>query len=131
MILVVGDLILDNFSINNIERKSPEANVPVIKNLKLISKLGGAGNVINNINKIDKSCFLISRVGNNENDKIIKKLLKNNDIKNKLFYEKKFKIGKKIRFFINNSQKFRLDEEIISQIQKKTENDIIKFVKKI
>ena len=130
MILVIGDLILDNFSINEIQRKSPEANVPIIKNYELINKIGGAGNVANNINKIDKSCILISRIGKNINDKILIRLINENKIKNKLFYEEDFSVGKKIRFFINNNQKFRLDEEIICKIKKKTEKKIINYVKK-
>ena len=34
-----------------------EANVPIIKNYELINKIGGAGNVANNINKIDKIVY--------------------------------------------------------------------------
>jgi rfaE bifunctional protein kinase chain/domain len=130
MILVIGDLILDIFSINKTIKKSPEANVPVVRNLRSIKKIGGAGNVINNVNQIDKSSMLISRIGNNENDKFIIKFLKNKKIKNKLFYEKKFTIGKKTRFFLNGVQKHRLDDEIIFKVKKDTEDKIFEYIKK-
>ena len=49
-ILVLGDILIDKFSMNKYVKKSPEANVPIVKTEKTITRLGGAANLINNIN---------------------------------------------------------------------------------
>ena len=46
---VVGDLMLDDYIIGNVERISPEAPVPVVSVKEERFVLGGAGNVINNL----------------------------------------------------------------------------------
>ncbi|RLA85927.1 MAG: D-glycero-beta-D-manno-heptose-7-phosphate kinase, partial [Deltaproteobacteria bacterium] len=48
-VLVVGDLILDQFIWGKVERISPEAPVPVVEVEKESRLLGGAANVAHNI----------------------------------------------------------------------------------
>jgi D-beta-D-heptose 7-phosphate kinase/D-beta-D-heptose 1-phosphate adenosyltransferase len=48
-IVVVGDLILDQFVWGTVDRISPEAPVPVVKTTRESYHLGGAGNVAHNI----------------------------------------------------------------------------------
>ena len=48
-IVVVGDLMLDQFIWGNVERISPEAPVPVVKVSRESFHLGGAGNVVSNL----------------------------------------------------------------------------------
>ena len=48
-ILVVGDVIMDEFLWGRVERISPEAPVPVVEVERESLILGGAGNVVNNI----------------------------------------------------------------------------------
>ena len=55
MILVLGDILLDKFLLNKYEKQSPEANVPIVKPNKIITRLGGAANVANNINSLRNS----------------------------------------------------------------------------
>ena len=49
-ILVVGDLMIDHYLWGSSERISPEAPVPVVNVGSESTVLGGAGNVINNLN---------------------------------------------------------------------------------
>ena len=48
-IVVVGDLILDQFVWGTVDRISPEAPVPVVKTTRESFHLGGAGNVAHNV----------------------------------------------------------------------------------
>ncbi len=62
-IAVVGDLMLDRYIWGSVHRISPEAPVPVIEVEGEDSKLGGAGNVANNIKSLGAVPLLISVVG--------------------------------------------------------------------
>src|SRR5205814_9629828 len=48
-VLVVGDLMLDQFVWGRVQRISPEAPVPVVSVTKEDRRPGGAGNVVSNI----------------------------------------------------------------------------------
>ena len=74
-VLVVGDLMLDEYLYGNVERISPEAPVPIVRLEKKIYSLGGAGNVSNNISSLGAKASLISIVGNDETSRIIGSLL--------------------------------------------------------
>ena len=69
MILVIGDLILDEASVFNSDRICPEAPVPLLKLCKNFFFIGGAGNVANNLKNLNSDVFLISKTGNSKNSK--------------------------------------------------------------
>ena len=48
-ILVLGDIMLDQYYWGDINRVSPEAPVPIVDLLNVENRLGGAGNVAINI----------------------------------------------------------------------------------
>ena len=48
-LLVVGDLMIDQYLWGNVSRISPEAPVPVVRLERESFRLGGAGNVVNNL----------------------------------------------------------------------------------
>jgi len=51
-LLVIGDVILDEYVIGNVERISPEGAVPIVNVIDNKFSLGGCGNVVNNIVKM-------------------------------------------------------------------------------
>ena len=59
MIVVIGDIIIDEYVYGTSNRLSPEAPVPVVKHQKTERKLGGAGNVYNNIKSLSDDVTLI------------------------------------------------------------------------
>ncbi len=63
-ILVVGDLMVDQFVIGTVERISPEAPVPIVRFDHETWRLGGAANVANNIVALGGSVEAIGVVGN-------------------------------------------------------------------
>lgn len=71
-VLVIGDLILDEFIWGDVSRISPEAPVPVVwvKNESFMP--GGACNVANNIRSLGAGVYLAGVVGEDENGAILK-----------------------------------------------------------
>ena len=110
-ILIIGDVMLDEYWLGSSNRISPEAPVPVVKVEKKDFRVGGAGNVALNLCKFNPKVCLISTVGKDMDGKIIKKILNSKKIKF-IFKEKSScKTIKKLRIFTQNRQMIRLDFE--------------------
>ena len=62
-IVVVGDVMLDQFTIGRVQRISPEAPVPVVEHIGDEVRLGGAANVAHNIRALGATPRLIGLVG--------------------------------------------------------------------
>jgi D-beta-D-heptose 7-phosphate kinase/D-beta-D-heptose 1-phosphate adenosyltransferase len=63
-IVVVGDVMLDRFMYGQVDRISPEAPVPVMRYVREISMLGGAGNVVRNLISLGQKSEMIGVIGN-------------------------------------------------------------------
>ena len=74
-ILVIGDLILDQYFWTNVNRISPEAPVPVCHVQNTTYCLGGAGNVANNLSAFGAKASMASLIGNDENANRLKQCL--------------------------------------------------------
>ena len=66
MILVIGDIIVDEFIWGGVTRISPEAPVPVVNVEKVDRRLGGSANVIRNLNALDTASAMFGVVGDDE-----------------------------------------------------------------
>ena len=62
-VLCIGDVMLDHFLYGKVERISPEAPVPVFNYRSEKSMLGGAGNVVANLNTLGCQADLICFIG--------------------------------------------------------------------
>ena len=62
-VLIVGDVMLDHFVVGRVSRISPEAPVPVVEHDHDEYRIGGAGNVANNVRALGGSVDLIGMVG--------------------------------------------------------------------
>lgn len=62
-ILCVGDVMLDRFVYGTVDRISPEAPIPVMRQQRISTMLGGAGNVVRNLTSLGAGCCFISVVG--------------------------------------------------------------------
>lgn len=125
-VLVFGDYMLDKYITGNVNRISPEAPVPVIEVNQKQSKLGGAGNVINNIVALGASVKIIGCVGDDIEGNFIIDCFNNNNVD--ISYLKKYRSLKtivKTRVVSKNQQFLRLDEEIIEEIP----NEYYEFLK--
>jgi len=63
-VLVVGDVILDRFTVGRVTRISPEAPVPVVQFQSEHVRLGGAANVAHNVAALGGRAALVGVVGN-------------------------------------------------------------------
>ncbi|MBL7726093.1 MAG: D-glycero-beta-D-manno-heptose-7-phosphate kinase [Dinghuibacter sp.] len=70
-ILVIGDVMLDKYIEGSVSRVSPEAPVPVINVTRESHRIGGSGNVANNIVKLGLPVCLLGMVGNDNNAGIL------------------------------------------------------------
>ena len=65
-IMVIGDLMVDEYIWGKVARISPEAPVPVVNVTSENLRLGGAGNVVHNIHDLGAKVFVGGTVGNDE-----------------------------------------------------------------
>jgi D-beta-D-heptose 7-phosphate kinase/D-beta-D-heptose 1-phosphate adenosyltransferase len=75
-LLVVGDVMLDEYLWGDVERVSPEAPVPVVHVRRESQALGGAGNVVRNVVALGASCRFCAVVGEDSAGDRIVDLLK-------------------------------------------------------
>lgn len=75
-VAVVGDIMLDRYIWGNVNRISPEAPVPVVEVKGEESKLGGAGNVANNVKSLGAFPLLIGVVGDDREGEILFDIMK-------------------------------------------------------
>ena len=131
-ILVVGDLILDEYLWGECSRISPEAPVQIIKIDRENQILGGAGNVIHNLKTLGAKVDVISVIGECGSSIQLQKLLKNIsvDISN-LITEKKRISSKKSRIIAANQQVVRFDREISNDISTKSQTLVLKKLEKL
>jgi len=66
MILVIGDIIVDEFIWGDVTRISPEAPVPVVSVERIDRRLGGSANVVRNLHALDTPSAMFGIVGDDE-----------------------------------------------------------------
>lgn len=74
--IVIGDLMLDKYVFGIVERVSPESGCPILKQTTCEYQLGGAANVAKQLKRLGANVILFGIIGNDENGKMFKKLLK-------------------------------------------------------
>jgi rfaE bifunctional protein kinase chain/domain len=117
-ILVIGDLMVDEYIWGNVSRISPEAPVPVVTVTSESLRLGGAGNVVNNIHSLGGKVWVGGVVGNDEmGRKVIHDLRKMNVETNGVIVEPDRITTVKTRIIAQHQQVVRYDREIIRAIQ--------------
>jgi D-beta-D-heptose 7-phosphate kinase/D-beta-D-heptose 1-phosphate adenosyltransferase len=79
-VLVVGDVMLDQFIWGGVSRISPEAPVPVVEFERESFMPGGAANVARNLTALNVPAELFGLIGRDENGRRLKKLLAGQDI---------------------------------------------------
>jgi len=131
-ILVIGDLMIDQYLWGSCERISPEAPVQVINIASESATLGGAGNVINNLYSLGAAVDIISVVGDCETSKELKELLLAINIDTKYLITQKNRVtSKKSRVIAAQQQVVRFDRESTSEISNKSQTTILDIFKKI
>lgn len=75
-ILVIGDVMLDSYVWGKVERISPEAPVPVVNVHQREYRLGGAGNVLLNVQSLGAQAIICTVIGNDGPGDLLEKSLR-------------------------------------------------------
>jgi D-beta-D-heptose 7-phosphate kinase/D-beta-D-heptose 1-phosphate adenosyltransferase len=129
-ILCVGDVMLDRFIRGSISRISPEAPIPVLHIKEEKTVLGGAGNVVRNLEALGCSVTFISAIGKDRNGSHIQELLNSSPtITAHLIIDEKRTTTTKTRFIATNQQVLRTDLEQILSLTESQENGLLNLFK--
>ncbi|MFK2823421.1 D-glycero-beta-D-manno-heptose-7-phosphate kinase [Arcobacter sp. YIC-80] len=129
-ILVIGDLMIDHYLWGSCDRISPEAPVPILKVTNETNVLGGAGNVVNNLKALGANVGVLSVIGDDEIANELKSMLESIDVNNFLVIQKNRETSKKSRLIASNQQIIRYDKETTVNIDKSSEDKILKLLEK-
>jgi rfaE bifunctional protein kinase chain/domain len=129
-ILILGDVMLDEYLWGNVSRISPEAPVPVVEILKESIKLGGAANVALNIKTLGDEPILVGVAGEDKNGESMKEALNAVQIPyGGIFTEDGRPTTVKTRVIAHSQQVVRTDREDTQEISSELTERIIGFVK--
>jgi len=131
-ILVIGDLMIDHYLWGSCDRISPEAPVQVINVHSESSRLGGAGNVINNLNSLGAKVDVISVIGKCDASEELIKLLFNIKVDIRYLITQNDRVtSKKSRIIADQQQVVRYDRENADEINNKSVESILKIFREI
>ncbi len=111
-VLVIGDLMIDNYIMGSSSRLSPEAPVPVILPTNNFSIAGGAANVAMNMSSLGAKVTCAGVIGNDSwGEKLLSILNKEGIVCKHIDKIKNFNTTLKQRIFSNDRQIARIDNE--------------------
>lgn len=125
-ILVLGDLILDEYNIGKVTRISPEAPVPIVEIEHRFFVPGGAANTAANITALGGRCHLVGVVGDDEYGEFLRGELRKRRIDTEgIVVDPSRPTTCKTRIIAHTQQVVRIDRES----RKPIEGDVLKKVK--
>ncbi|MEW6203197.1 MAG: bifunctional ADP-heptose synthase, partial [bacterium] len=131
-ILVVGDVMLDEYVWGRATRISPEAPVPVVEIEKRTFNPGGAANTVSNILSMGARATLVGVVGNDSNGKILRGILREAGIQpGSLVVDAERPTTCKVRIVAHGQQVMRADHEITSPISDRIASRALNTIRKI
>ena len=131
-ILVVGDLMLDQYIHGDVNRISPEAPIPILDVKRIVSTPGGAANAAFNVKCLGAQVILSGVIGPGQRGKTLKKALEERGIQIQgLVVDEARKTTLKERIVAKNQQIVRVDIEDRKSIDSQTETKIIEFLNSI
>src|SRR3989338_4600062 len=129
-VMVVGDLILDEFIWGKVHRISPEAPVPVVWVDSENFMPGGASNVASNIRSLGGDVTLIGVVGEDARGEILRSLLQSKGVHcDGVFADPARPTTQKTRVIAHHQQVVRIDREKVMPLEAGTLKKMLDFVK--
>ncbi|MBI5144157.1 MAG: D-glycero-beta-D-manno-heptose-7-phosphate kinase [Candidatus Omnitrophica bacterium] len=116
-ILVIGDLILDEFIWGDVSRISPEAPVPVVWVRRESFMPGGASNVANNLRSLGANVYLSGVIGDDEHGAILKGELEQKGVNvDGILVDESRPTTLKTRVVAHQQQVVRIDKEKVDAL---------------
>src|SRR5215469_8666629 len=131
-ILVIGDLMLDEFVWGRVSRISPEAPVPVVEVIGESYYPGGAANVARNVREFARRVEIMGLIGEDSQADRLRRILTDNGIALRgLCTSKSFQTIVKTRIIARHQQVVRVDRETPAPVPMEVVNRSIAQVKEM
>ena len=131
-VLIVGDVMLDSYVWGRVDRISPEAPVPVVTVQRRELRLGGAGNVLLNVQALGAEAIICSVIGTDEpGDRLIGQLNERGLSCDGLIRSESRITTIKERIMAGSQQVVRVDTETDKYITEPERNLLISKVKEL
>ena len=128
-VLVVGDLMLDEYISGEANRISPEAPILILDAKETTYLPGGAANTAHNIKTLGDEVILTGVIGQDEKGRILKEALEKKGIDSQgLIIDPQRKTTLKTRVVARNQQVVRVDIENRDPIGLQTEESLFNFI---
>ncbi len=131
-ILVVGDIMLDEYVWGSATRISPEAPVPVVEIRKRTYHPGGAANTVSNILSLGARASLLGIVGKDADGRRLKQILRDGGINtDNIITDSSRPTTSKVRIIAHGQQVMRADQEDASPMNNRIAGRMVKALGKI
>jgi D-beta-D-heptose 7-phosphate kinase/D-beta-D-heptose 1-phosphate adenosyltransferase len=128
-LLCVGDVMLDHYVYGAVERVSPEAPIPVLRVERETRTLGGAGNVLRNLQSLGLAPCFVSVVGNDPAGHEVSRLASGPDgAEVHLLVEHGRTTTIKTRYIAGTQQLLRADREKAAPISPAVREDLLRLL---
>jgi D-beta-D-heptose 7-phosphate kinase / D-beta-D-heptose 1-phosphate adenosyltransferase len=128
-LLVIGDLMLDEYLWGEVDRISPEAPVQVVTIQKEDFTLGGAGNVVNNAVALGAKVFTAGVIGTGRNGQVLLERFNELGVDTSLIIQEPDRATtQKTRIIAANQHVLRIDRETKQDISGQTLEKIIRLI---
>lgn len=125
-IMVIGDVMVDEYIWGNVSRISPEAPVPVVSVTSESLRLGGAGNVVNNIHSLGGKVWLGGVVGDDAMGRKVIHDLHKIGVETEAVMMDPYKVTTvKTRIIAQHQQVVRYDREAVRPVQPEQVDQIL------
>ncbi|MFC1808653.1 D-glycero-beta-D-manno-heptose-7-phosphate kinase [Candidatus Omnitrophota bacterium] len=130
-ILVIGDIILDEFIWGKVNRISPEAPVPVVNVERESFMPGGSLNVANNIRTLKGNVYPAGIVGRDLRGRMLVRLMKKDGVEIEgIIYDESRPTTLKTRIIAHSQQVVRFDRENKQSVAVSQKKKLLHFIKK-
>jgi D-beta-D-heptose 7-phosphate kinase/D-beta-D-heptose 1-phosphate adenosyltransferase len=130
-ILVVGDVMLDEYIWGDVRRISPEAPVPVVAVRRRTRVPGGAGNTAMNVASLGGHASLASAIGADTSGERLSELLRQHGISvDGMLIDETRATTTKTRIVAHHQHVVRIDEEQVTRVSPELENRLLNWLER-
>ena len=131
-VIVVGDIIMDEYIWGDVSRISPEAPVPVVDIKEETKMLGGAANVLNNIASLGGTAILCGVIGDDQTGQEIVERVERQGLRTDgIITESRRPTSVKTRVVAHNQQVVRFDRESRKKLGVESVEKILDFIQRM
>ncbi len=131
-VIVVGDIIMDEYIWGDVSRISPEAPVPVVDIKEETKMLGGAANVLSNIASLGGNPILCGVIGGDQTGQEIVEWVKRQGLRTDgIITESRRPTSVKTRVVAHNQQVVRFDRESRKKLGVESVEKILDFIQQM